>query len=224
MVFVEGGDAAAHRNVPTPKADRERFCLSDAEVLELADYAIEDRGALRARPDGHRVGQGRHRRQDLHRPGAAGDRGLPATGVESRDLRARQGPARCSSRAASVGERIARARRASSRAWRSSAQFRPGRGAGRRHHDAGLGAGHEDGGGDRHQPRRAHLPRRHHRARARDSRRRRRRERDAHVAERRDVTVSCAEGDIGRVYEGERALRGRPRRGRAIWPGRRPRS
>jgi pyruvate,water dikinase len=40
MVFVEGGTKTTTRNIPTPKADRSRFCLSDAEVLELADSAV----------------------------------------------------------------------------------------------------------------------------------------------------------------------------------------
>ena len=39
MVLVEGGARHATRNVPTPKADRARYCLSDEEVLELAGYA-----------------------------------------------------------------------------------------------------------------------------------------------------------------------------------------
>jgi pyruvate,water dikinase len=39
MVFVEGETKHTTRNIPTPKADREHFCLSDAEVLELAGYA-----------------------------------------------------------------------------------------------------------------------------------------------------------------------------------------
>jgi pyruvate, water dikinase len=44
MVFVEGGARHTTRNVPTPKADRARYCLQDQEVLELAGYAcaIED--------------------------------------------------------------------------------------------------------------------------------------------------------------------------------------
>jgi pyruvate,water dikinase len=42
-----------YENVPTPKATRESFCLTDADVLELADYAIriEDHySALAGRP------------------------------------------------------------------------------------------------------------------------------------------------------------------------------
>ncbi len=41
MVYAEGGTREATRNVPTPQADRDRFCLTDADVLELADYAIK---------------------------------------------------------------------------------------------------------------------------------------------------------------------------------------
>jgi pyruvate,water dikinase len=40
MVFVEGGTKHTTRNIPTPRADRERFCLSDEDVLELAGAAI----------------------------------------------------------------------------------------------------------------------------------------------------------------------------------------
>ncbi|OBI85082.1 phosphoenolpyruvate synthase [Mycobacterium sp. 1245805.9] len=39
MVFVEGGTKQTTRNIPTPKADRGRFCIADDDVLELAGYA-----------------------------------------------------------------------------------------------------------------------------------------------------------------------------------------
>ena len=39
LVYADG-QAGTTRNIPTPKAARERFCLTDAEVIELADYAI----------------------------------------------------------------------------------------------------------------------------------------------------------------------------------------
>jgi pyruvate, water dikinase len=41
MIFVEGDTKHTTRNVPTAKANRERYCLDDADVLELADYAIK---------------------------------------------------------------------------------------------------------------------------------------------------------------------------------------
>lgn len=40
MIFVEGDTKATTRNIPTPKADREQFCLTDVDVLELADCAV----------------------------------------------------------------------------------------------------------------------------------------------------------------------------------------
>jgi pyruvate,water dikinase len=39
MIFVEGGTKDTTRNIPTPKADRARFCLTDEDALELAGYA-----------------------------------------------------------------------------------------------------------------------------------------------------------------------------------------
>jgi phosphoenolpyruvate synthase/pyruvate phosphate dikinase len=41
MVYAVGGGRETTRNIPTPNADRERFCISDDEVLTLADYAIK---------------------------------------------------------------------------------------------------------------------------------------------------------------------------------------
>ena len=40
LVYARGDGETSTRNVPTPRAARERFCLADAEVLALADYAI----------------------------------------------------------------------------------------------------------------------------------------------------------------------------------------
>ena len=41
MIYARGGTRAATRNVPTSRAEQERYCLSDDEVLRLADYAIK---------------------------------------------------------------------------------------------------------------------------------------------------------------------------------------
>lgn len=41
MVYLEGGTRESTRNVPTSQAERERFCLGDEDVLTLADYAIK---------------------------------------------------------------------------------------------------------------------------------------------------------------------------------------
>jgi pyruvate,water dikinase len=39
MILVDGETKNTTRNIPTPKADRARFCLTDSDVLELAGYA-----------------------------------------------------------------------------------------------------------------------------------------------------------------------------------------
>ena len=40
LVYARGHGADSTRNLRTRRAERERFCLADTEVLELADYAI----------------------------------------------------------------------------------------------------------------------------------------------------------------------------------------
>jgi pyruvate,water dikinase len=40
MVFVEGETKQTTRNIPTPKADRERYSVTDADVLDLAGCAL----------------------------------------------------------------------------------------------------------------------------------------------------------------------------------------
>ncbi len=40
MVYAEAGAAEPIRNIETPAAERQRFCLDDDEVCQLADYAI----------------------------------------------------------------------------------------------------------------------------------------------------------------------------------------
>ena len=40
LVYAQGGSRDQTRNVPTDKKDRERFCISDDEVLSLADHAV----------------------------------------------------------------------------------------------------------------------------------------------------------------------------------------
>ncbi|MDA8379392.1 MAG: phosphoenolpyruvate synthase [Actinomycetota bacterium] len=41
MIFVEGETRRTTRNVPTPRADRDRFCVTDDDVLKLADDACK---------------------------------------------------------------------------------------------------------------------------------------------------------------------------------------
>jgi len=88
MVFAEA-DEDNGSQYPTPKADRARFCLSDEEVLELADNAV----AIEAH-------YGRPMDMEWPRTGSTASfissrLGLrpwpPTTGVTVRDLRARRG-------------------------------------------------------------------------------------------------------------------------------------
>jgi pyruvate,water dikinase len=41
MVYREGGTREATQNIPTPQVDREHFCISDEEALILADWAVK---------------------------------------------------------------------------------------------------------------------------------------------------------------------------------------
>jgi pyruvate,water dikinase len=41
MIYARGRHGATTRNIPTPRAERQRFCLSDREVLTLAGYAMK---------------------------------------------------------------------------------------------------------------------------------------------------------------------------------------
>ncbi len=40
MILVDDDEGRTTRDIPTPRLDRERFCIDDAEVLELADCAM----------------------------------------------------------------------------------------------------------------------------------------------------------------------------------------
>ena len=99
-----------------------------------------------------------------------------------------------------------------------------GRRARRRHDRSRLGAGDEARRGDRHQPRRAHLPRGDHRARARHSRGRRLRRRDARARGRRGGDRLLRRGRHRSRLRRPARRRGRRRRARPDAAGARPRS
>ena len=125
----------------------------------------QDRTPLRP-THGHGVGQGRPRRQALSRPGAARDGRLAAQRHRPGELC--PGGARRDHHRGPLGRGEDRLRRcARDQGGHAALRLQARRGPGRRHHHAGLGAGDEDRRGDRHQSRRAHLPRGDHRPRAR---------------------------------------------------------
>ena len=170
MIYADGAGAGTRvQTVAVAAADRERYCLSDADVVTLARQALiieEHYGRpmdiewgrdgstgqiyiLQARPETvqSRTGRGP---AALQPAGAiAGDRD------RSRHRLAHRQPDRA--RVVALGQR-----HAAGAAWRR---------AGGGHDRSGLGTGDEARGGHRHQSRRPHLPRRHHRARTGDSRR-----------------------------------------------------
>ena len=185
LVYARGHGDASTRNLPTHRAERARFCLADAEVLDLADYAIriEDHYSKLA---GHPTPMDIEWAKDGEdgrlyivqaRPETVASQHT-AGAFETYALKAR-GPVLVTGRA--VGEKIAAGPATAGDERRRFVRVPPGRGAGRPVDEPGLGAGHEDRRGDRHQPRRPHLPRGDRRPRARRAggRRGRRRHRTA---------------------------------------------
>jgi pyruvate,water dikinase len=193
-------DGKLVRTVDTPPEQRNRYSLTDADVIELAKYAViiekhygramdiewgKDGGdgllyILQARPETVK----------------SQPRARPSTATSSRAR------APCWSKAARSARRSAPA---PVRVCRNIRRDGPGaarRRAGGRHDRPELGAGDEARRRDRHQPRRPHLPRGHHRARAGHPGRGRLRRRHRPAADGALVTVVCSEGDTGFVYDG----------------------
>ena len=178
-------------------SERVQFSITDAEAEELARYAVIIE---------HHYG----RPMDIEwgRDGVDGKlyilQARPET-VKSRATRAeqlrryrlkRRSDVLATGRA--IGQKIGQGACASSS--RPSRWSGPGRRRARHRHDRSrLGAGHEARRGDRHQPRRTHVPRGDHRARARHSGGRRLRRRD---------------GDSARRQRGHRVVRRRRHRAR----------
>ena len=188
MVFSEGG-LATTRNMPTDHKEREKFCLSDEEVLTLAGQAIviEEHYSARA-------GQKRPMDVEWAKDGLDGRlyivQARPETVASRRDRNAletyrieRRTPVRIEGRA--VGTRIAVGRARVIGHLSELSQFVPGEILVADFDLARLGHGDEIGRGRRHQSRRPHLPCGDRRARARHSRDRRRRRGDARDPHRR---------------------------------------
>ncbi len=100
MVYATGSSRQTTRNVPTSNTERQRFCVSDDEVLTLADYAIKvekhySAKAGKPRPMDMEWAKDGQRRPALHGSGAPGNRGFPEARQRTRDLQpqgARRGP------------------------------------------------------------------------------------------------------------------------------------
>ena len=172
LVYAGGARRRQHAESPTSKADRERFCLDRCRGARARRIGHPHRGSLLAarracRPrwtsNGRRTARtasstssrrGPKRSHPQRVTGAFETYALKTGGPVlvdrtrgRREDRLRHGPR---------GDRCAR-----------PCRLPPGRSAGGRGDEPRLGAGHEDCRRDRHQPGRAHLPRRDCRPRAR---------------------------------------------------------
>jgi pyruvate,water dikinase len=159
----------------------------------------DHRKALRP-PDGHRVGEGRQHRQAVHRAGAPGDGEVAraATQLERFQL---NGSGKVLAEGRAIGQKIGAGKARVIRSLADMTRCSPATCC-RRHDRSRLGAGDEARVRDRHQPRRPHLPRGDHRARAGRPGRGRHRQR---APTRFPTALShrvCAEGDTGTIYEG----------------------
>jgi hypothetical protein len=161
--MIYAAEPSSERRVATvdvAAADRQRFCIRRGRD-RAGSPRTGHRAALRL-SNGHRVGQGRAGRRHLYPAGPPRDRAEPHR-AQHPALQP-EGPLPCADQR--PRDRPAHRRGAGTHHPRRQGD-EPGsaRGrAGRRHDRPGLGAGDEARGGDRHQPRRAHLPRGHHRA------------------------------------------------------------
>ena len=168
MVF--GAEQAAGKSTSTvevPAADRVRFSITDAEVEELARYAVAIERHY-GRPMDIEWGRDGAGRQALHPSGAAGNGEVAGRGRRSPAAL----PAGRHVRGAGhrPGDRPEDRPGLRAPRQRCAAEMDARRGrrrAGHRHDRPRLGAGDEARRGDRHQSRRPHLPCGDHRARAR---------------------------------------------------------
>ena len=195
---------------PRPIARASRS--TDADIIALARQALHHRGALR-QADGHRMGQGRRHRRDLHPAGAARD-GAEPRGPHHPALRAQESLEGAGRR---PQHRPAHRRGPGARhPGRHGDGARADRRRARRRHDRpGLGAGHEArrrpsspiaaGARATRPSSRASWAFRRSSAAATPRR---------SIREGQDVTVSCAEGDTGYVYDGPARVRAQADRAR----------
>ena len=200
MVYAEPGSKEPVRTEDVPEADRHQFSITDAEIENLAHQAIL-------------IEQHYGRPMDIEWGKDGNDGKLYVLQARPETVQSRsgkvikryhlQGKGDVLATGRSIGQRIGAGKARIVESIRGHGAGPARRRTGHRHDRPGLGAGHETRRGHRHQPRRAHLPRRHHRPRARRTRggRLQRRHRPHH--RRQEVTVSCAEGDTGFIYDGD---------------------
>ena len=188
MIYGKRGGSHATLTRNVPEAERRKFCISDAEVLNLADFAVR----IEAHYSKH---AGRPMPMDIEwaKDGADGKlyiiQARPETVASQRSAEClrnlRAEGARRRRRHRPRGRRKDRRRPHAPHCERAGPlDLQAGRDPGRAGDQSGLGAGHEDRGRHHHRQGRPHLPCRHRGARARHSRRGRRDARDREAQDR----------------------------------------
>ncbi len=204
---------ASTRNVPTSKAERAGFVLTDPEILSLSRWAcvIEDHYGCPMDIEWAKDGETGELFVVQARPETVQSRRGAGTVTAYRVT----SKGRTLATGLGIGEAVATGRVCVIEDARRHRAFRRRLGAGHPHHRPGLGAGHEAGGGDRHRPRRAHLARRHRQPRAGAAGHRRHRRRHPGPARRAGGHGVLRRGRPGPCLRGLRRGRGgggRPRR------------
>ena len=212
MKMVYATDAGGTtRNVSVSEQEQRRFCLTDDEVLELAGYAVKIE-------EHYSAAAGRDVPMDIEwaKDGTDGKlyilQARPET-VRSRESRSRyviyhlESRGRVLASGMSVGRKIAAGQTRTIAKVSQMSRLQPGEVLVTDMTDPDWGAGDENRRRHRHQPRRAHLPRRHRRARAGHPGRGRLRQRHRGDRERRARDRELRRGDTGHVYEGLQRFR-----------------
>ena len=151
--------------VDVDAADRRLLSLSDAEVEELARQAVAIEEHYGRPMDIEWAKDGVDGRLYILQARPETVQSRQAVGSVQRFRMDQRGPVLVEGRA--IGQRIGAGPVRVLQSVDAMHEFVPGRGAGRGHDRPGLGADHETGGGDRHQPGWPDLPCSDHRPRAR---------------------------------------------------------
>ena len=207
MVYDEAGSKLV-KNINVTKEDRGKFSVSDDDVLTLAKWAmlIEDHYTAKRCVDCP---------MDIEwaKDGKTGElfivQARPET-VHSQRVVSTIRTYRLKGQGRCAGQGSGRGRQDRIRQGPRDPQcvtyprVPAGRNPGHRYHRPRLGTDHEDGRRHRDQPRRAHEPCRHRLARAgHPGHRRQLATPPRSLSSGQAVTVSCAEGEVGRIYAGE---------------------
>ena len=199
MIYAATGERPT-RNVPTSQAERSAFVLSDDEILALARWACVIESHYGCPMDMEWAKDGDSMSCSSCKPGRK--RCIPPAGWCVQIAIVSSTKAARWLTGLAIGEAVATGQVCLIDSPSDIDQFRRRRHLGDRNDRPGLGADHEAGGRDRHRSRRPHVPCRDRQPRAGPAGDCRNRQCNELLHDGQDVTVSCAEGEQGFVYEG----------------------